>query len=256
MLPTTLRGSWAQVLRCFDNAGTATETPLTAAISMPLTAPCAYLCCTALYPNVPSRVFLIHTLLRFPPATLDGTVTPWNNMLFGCLDDVVQDTTVTVMILGTAFDLTVLGRVYMENILPEQLAPIQVQEMLLFLDNAVADTEHLRTRYLMYLPAHFAHLFLTNRGLTPKDTYLTFHQAVLHDSPLLITFGSRIMLHSSQSKRFLLQQETVPESSLHCSTFPVWQLIKYTMFLVSLYSTSNFSHSNMFLLANIQLPLG
>ncbi len=100
------------MLRRFDDAGTATETLLTAAISMPMTAPCAYLCCTALYPNVPSRVFLIHTLLRFPPATLDGTVTPWNNMLFGCLGEVVQDTTVTVMIPATAFDLTVHGRVY------------------------------------------------------------------------------------------------------------------------------------------------
>jgi hypothetical protein len=55
----------------------------------------------------------------------------------------------------------------------------------------------------MYLPAHFAHLFLTNRGLTPKDTYLTFHQAVLHDianvdevQPILDWF--HLTLHATQ----------------------------------------------------------
>jgi hypothetical protein len=124
-------------------------------------------------------------------------------MLFGCLGEVVQDTTVTVMIPATAFDLTVHGRVYVENILPEHLAPLQDREMLPFLDKAVADTEHLRTRYLMYLPARFAHLFLTNRGLTPKDAYLTFHQAALQENANMdevqpILDWLRLTLHATQ----------------------------------------------------------
>ncbi len=119
------------------------------------------------------------------------------------LGEVVQDTTVTVMIPATAFDLTVHGRVYVENILPEHLAPLQDREMLPFLDKAVADTEHLRTRYLMYLPARFAHLFLTNRGLTPKDAYLTFHQAALQENANMdevqpILDWLRLTLHATQ----------------------------------------------------------
>jgi hypothetical protein len=148
---------------------------------MPIAAPCAYLCCTALHPNTPQRVYLLHTLSRFPPAALDGSITPWDDQLLGCLGDVLQDTVATVMLPATAFDLTAHNRVYTAETLPDHLAQLPAQDMFPRLADLEVGTEQLRTRHLMYLPARFAYLFLGNRGMAPKDAYLTFHQVVEHE---------------------------------------------------------------------------
>ena len=176
-----LRNTWQQVLRRFDDARTNANTLLTAAVSMPIAAPCAYLCCTTLHPNTPPRVYLLHTLSRFPPASLDGTITPWDDQLIGCLGDVLQDTVATVTLPATAFDLTAHNRVYTAETLPDHLAQLPAQDMFPRLADIEVGTEQLQTRHLMYLPARFAYLFLGNRGRTPKDAYLTFHQVVEHE---------------------------------------------------------------------------
>jgi hypothetical protein len=155
-----LRNTWAQVLRRFDDAGTDADTLLTAAVNMPVAAACAYLCCMALHPNTPPRVFVIHSLSRFPPAALDGVATPWDNQLLGCLGDVLQDNIATVRLPDAAFNLTAYSCVYTEAALPNQLALLQAQGHFPQLGATIADSELLRTRSLMYLPARFAHLFL------------------------------------------------------------------------------------------------
>jgi len=113
--------TWAQVLQRLDNAATAEDVLTAAATSLPGTSTCAYLCCTALHPNTPPRIFSIHTLSRFPPATLDGAITPWNNSILACLGDVLQGTVATVTVPQNAFALTLHGRVHLEASLPDQL---------------------------------------------------------------------------------------------------------------------------------------
>lgn len=177
--------TWAQVLQRFDNAATAEEVLTTAATSLPGTATCAYLCCTALHPNVPPRIYSLHTLSRFPPATLDGAVTPWNNSIFACLGDVLQGAVATVSLPQNAFALTQHGRVHLEAVLPDHLAQLQGPNLLNRLADGAVDTDQLRTRSLIYLPARFTPLFLSNRGVSPKDAYLTFTQAIQQEQAAL-----------------------------------------------------------------------
>jgi len=85
------------------------------------------------------------------------------------------------MLPATAFDLTAHNRVYTAETLPDHLAQLPAQDMFPRLADLEVGTEQLRTRHLMYLPARFAYLFLGNRGMAPKDAYLTFHQVVEHE---------------------------------------------------------------------------
>ena len=107
------------------------------------------------------------------------------------------------MLPDTAFNLTAHGRVYTANALPGHLATAAAQDILPRLNDTVVESEQLRTRYLMYLPAHFAHLFLNNKGMPPKDAYLTFLQAAQQENgqqddiqPILDWL--RLTLHATQ----------------------------------------------------------
>jgi hypothetical protein len=129
--------------------------------------------------------------------------TPWDDQLFGCLGDVTQDTVATVILPETAFNLTAHNRVYTEGALPDQLALLQPQDRFPQLGAAVAESELLWTRSLMYLPARFAHLFLNTRGLPIKEAYLTFRQAVQKENGPLEDVQSlldwfQLTLHATQ----------------------------------------------------------
>jgi hypothetical protein len=175
-----LSRSWAQVLRRFDDAATVADTLLSAAVGTPTT-PSAYLCCASLHANVSPRVFVVHTLSRFPATALDGNVTPWDNQIFGYLGDMIQGIVATVSLPVTAFNLTNHAWVHDLQNLPDVLALLQDPVLLPRIPQAIAGAEQLRTRHLMYLPSRFVHLLLSNRGYTPKETYLTLQQAFFQD---------------------------------------------------------------------------
>jgi hypothetical protein len=138
----------------------------------------AYLCCATLYPNGRPKVYVLHTLSRYPPTALDGTVTPWDNQLFGCLGDQVQDTIVTVMIPPTAFAVTPDARVYTMGAIEGQVAQLPEQDLFQRITQANNEVEQLRTRALMYLPSRSAPLLLNNnRGWSPKAAYASLFQA-------------------------------------------------------------------------------
>jgi len=172
------RASWAQVLRYFDDAATDASAIMTAALGN-VNASSAYLCCVTLYPKGSPKVYVLHTLSRYPPTALDGTVTPWDDQLFGCLGDQVQDTIVTVMISPTAFAVTPDARVYTMNAIEGHVAQLPEQDLFQRIAQAGNEVEQLRTRALMYSPSRFALLLLNNnRGLTPKAAYASLLQAI------------------------------------------------------------------------------
>ncbi len=135
-----LSRSWAQVLRRFDDAATLADTLLSAAVRTPTT-PSAYLCCASLHANVPPRVFVVHTLSRFPATALDGNVTPWDNQIFGYLGDMIQGTVATVSLPVTAFNLTNHAWVHDLQNLPDVLAPLQDPALLPRIPQVIAGAE-------------------------------------------------------------------------------------------------------------------
>jgi hypothetical protein len=122
------QASWAQVLRRFDDAATDANAIMAPALGN-VNASSAYLCCATLYPNGRPKVYVLHTLSRYPPTALDGTITPWDDQLFSCLGDQVQDTIVTVMILPTAFAVTPDARVYTMGAIKGHVAQLPEQDL-------------------------------------------------------------------------------------------------------------------------------
>jgi hypothetical protein len=195
------RASWAQVLRRFDDAGNGAEAMLSAALGN-TNATSAFLCCATLHPNGRPKVYVVHTLSRYPAAALDGTITPWDNQLFGCLGDQSQDTVATVMIPPTAFAITQDARVYTMEAIAGQVAQLDDQALLPRIGANGDDVEQLRTRAMMYLPSRFAPVLLSSRGFTPKAAYGALMQAFAADQAAAIDLQPlldwlRLTLHAT-----------------------------------------------------------
>jgi hypothetical protein len=104
-------------------------------------------------------------------SALDGVTMPWDNRIFCCLGEILQDTMMKVAIPATAFELTANTWVYTEETLAEQLMAVPHPQLLPRIAAAAVNPVGLRTWYLMYLPSKYASLLLSNKGCEVQEVY-------------------------------------------------------------------------------------
>jgi hypothetical protein len=148
----------------------------------------AYLCCAATRRG--PRVFCIHLPSRFTSA-LDGRVTPWDNNLYASLREVTQDIATTVCFPTNAFVPTANVLAFTEEYIQANLQGLNGLEVFPAATVANNHTTPVTTRYLMYLPSRYVHLFLDSSGYTIKHIWqvlpplLNQHQDTAHCQDLL-----------------------------------------------------------------------
>jgi hypothetical protein len=98
-----LRARAAAVVQRFDAGANALRADDLMQTILGSTTPNKFLCCTSLHATGGHKIYILHALSRFPVA-LDGTTTPWDNRIFCCLGEVLQDTVMTVAIPATTFE--------------------------------------------------------------------------------------------------------------------------------------------------------
>jgi hypothetical protein len=131
--------------------------------------PSLFLCCASMHGGGRPRVYLLHTLSKYPTA-LDGAPTPWDGRIFGFLGDLIQVSAMTVAIVSTAFNV-IMGPVYDEARLLTELPSLDVSDLFLRVTATTAGTTVLQSHHLMYLPPKYAPLMLDNRGVTIKQAW-------------------------------------------------------------------------------------
>jgi len=144
--------------------------------------PQAYQCCgnTTTGP----RIFCLHCSAKFIGA-FDGTVSPWNDLSFAFIGEVVQKMATSVFFLNEAFNANTLLVKTMDYILQhlDELNDLPVFPPILPGED---DSEEVTTRNFIFLPAVYAPLLLNSRGYTPKQMWEILHPALLHRQELEI----------------------------------------------------------------------
>jgi hypothetical protein len=100
------QGRYANILNRFNPESAhavAANVLLEQVVSTPAHVPQAYLCCALSRQGL--RVYCMHMPSKFA-AALDGSTTPWDNLVFAFLGDVVQGMTTTVTFPSNAFQAT------------------------------------------------------------------------------------------------------------------------------------------------------
>jgi hypothetical protein len=128
----------------------------------------AYLCCVSTRRG--PRVYCLLLPARFTSA-LDGRVTPWDGNLYTCLGEITQGTTTTVCFPATAFNIVAnvfaFTDAHINANLPNGNGPDVFPAQAAGNNNVTA----LTTRYLMYLPSRYVHLFLDSSGYTVTQVW-------------------------------------------------------------------------------------
>jgi len=166
-----LRQRYSMVLERFDpisDAPQGVEVLLEAAIGNPNT-PCTYLCVAALHGNARYRVYILHTISKYSPS-IDGQATPWDNKLFAFLGDTFQGNALSVIIPPTVFN-TVQYQVYNNKAFTTELPNLNNGNLFSWLGDGSQDAMACRTCHLMYLPAKYAPLLLSNNGHTLQEAW-------------------------------------------------------------------------------------
>jgi PAS domain-containing protein len=129
----------------------------------------AYLIC-GISVGLGPRIYCLHLPTKFLPA-LDGRSSPWDNLSFAFLGEVVQGQATNVVFPREAFDAVttwVPALEYMEG----HLATLTPDSPLFPpREPNDQDAEEIATRRLMYLPAVYVPLFLNASGYTPKQAW-------------------------------------------------------------------------------------
>jgi hypothetical protein len=163
--------------------------------------PSVFLCCASLHGNGRPRIYLLHTLSKYPTA-LDGAPTPWDGRIFGFLGDVIQDSAITVAIASTAFNV-VMGPVYDDARLLTELPSLDTSDWFPRVTATTAGTAVLQSRHLMYLPPKYAPLMLDNKGVTIKQAWERLISAFEADNILQqmrpILDWLRLSMHATQA---------------------------------------------------------
>jgi hypothetical protein len=189
-----------RVLQSFNpsNAAPLTGAALKQAV-LGQTSPNTFLCCAALN-GVNSRVYLVHSLSRYP-LSLNGRPTPWDNRIIGFLGDVVGGSAMNIILPEEIFDETPETLVYNAETLNEELPELGVGEFFPRV-RANADNAVLRkSRYLMYFPTRYASLLLNNKGYSIKDVWVNLFQR-FQDNNIIDQMGPvlawlRLTLHAT-----------------------------------------------------------
>jgi hypothetical protein len=198
-----MRMHHASIVACFDAMAqepAAAEDLLEAALGN-TNIPSVFLCCASLHGGERPRVYLLHTLSKYP-TSLDGVPSPWDGRIFGFLGNVIQDSAMTVAILSTAFN-AVVGAVYDETRLATELPTLSISDLFPRVTATTAGTIALQSRYLMYLPPKYAPLLPDNRGFTIKQAWELLIPAFEADNViqqmLPILNWIRLSMHATQA---------------------------------------------------------
>jgi len=118
-------------------------------------------------------------------AKLGGPVTPWDNLIFATKGDVSLNAVHIVEVPGNAFRQTAdvpvltvpaLTDALMQNPNVEQVGHFNIRQ---------ADTEIIRMRNVMYVPAKYAPLFLDSCGISPQVAWDAIMPLILQDDRLV-----------------------------------------------------------------------
>jgi len=161
------QGRYANILNRFNPESAhavAANVLLEQVVSTPAHVPQAYLCCALSRQGL--RVYCMHMPSKFA-AALDGSTTPWDNLVFAFLGDVVQGMTTTVTFPSNAFQATANIRVLPQDVIVGELDQLAANtEILPPVDAADPQGQLVATRMLMYLPYRYVPYFLDAGGYT------------------------------------------------------------------------------------------
>jgi hypothetical protein len=132
--------------------------------------PNAFLCCSVIH-GTTSRVYVIHSLSRFP-MSLTGRASRWDNCIIGFLGDVIEDIALNVIIPDELFDETPNTLVYNPDAFAQAYPDLDIAGLFPRIKaNAANQADTIWSRYFMFLPNRFVSLVLDNKGYTPKRIY-------------------------------------------------------------------------------------
>jgi hypothetical protein len=125
-----------------------------------------------------------------------------DSRIFCFLGDVIQETAVTAAIPATAFGIMPQTYIYNDDMLMTELPNLQNGQLFPRLGSN-GNSQAMRTRYLMYLPPKYTHLFIDNKGYTPHEAWNRLLPAFQNDEFLQtaapIIMWLRATLHSTQN---------------------------------------------------------
>jgi len=124
----------------------------------------------------------VHCPTKFIGA-FDGTVSPWDNLSFAFLGEVVQRMATTVFFPNEAFSPKTL-RVKTLDYIVQHLDELNDLPLFPPVLPDEADTEEITTRNCMFLPSAYTPLLLSARGYTPKQAWELLHPALTHRQEL------------------------------------------------------------------------
>jgi hypothetical protein len=179
------QGSYQRIMERYDasRAGAIPGNTLyQQVVSLGGSVPQAYLCCSNTLTG--ARIYCVHSPNKFV-GNLDGTPTPWDNLSFAFLGEVVHSLVSFVLFPEDAFDLIQVRTRTLPYIIEhqEELTDLAVFPPVL---PAEVDSEEVLTRRFMALPAAYVPLLLNSRGYTAKQAWDLLYPAVTHRQELEI----------------------------------------------------------------------
>jgi hypothetical protein len=143
--------------------------------------PQAYLCCIRRQNQV--RVVCVHLPSRFVGA-LDGQVTPWDELHFACIGEVVQGQISMVILPDNCFWIVPNVRAKSSDYIVTHLEELG--------DNGIprvaaddAEANQISTRAFMYVPARYVPLLLNPAGYTLRQMWELLYPAIVDANELL-----------------------------------------------------------------------
>ena len=175
------RANYAAVLNRFDPTNNIPQALIMEQVLGATNAPQCFL--AAFYTTIGYRIFMLHRPARFT-ARLDGVQTQWDNRIFAYRGDIMFNTMSIVEFPEDAFETTPPVQIWNVARLTEEFAANRELELVWPQDGDNDRTREVATRKVMYTPARYARLFLSERGYSPREVWNTLIPVLEQDGNL------------------------------------------------------------------------